>query len=145
MAGSDYHIHINQRGYGSKQAFGGGNLTKMNRGREDNKNVTLGNLKGFAGLGLAFRMGQMGNEMFGSYTNDRLQQRKRQVALTYAKYAVGIALNPALGTLYAGQDMAYRSINYSIGVQKQNREADYYKRLSGNNSSSGSRYRGDYS
>jgi hypothetical protein len=142
MAGRDYNIHVNWRGQGSKQAFGGGNLTKMNRGKGNNKEVTTGNLKGFAGLGLAFRGIQMANETFGAYTENRLRQREIQKGLTYAKYATGIALNPALGAVYMATDLSYRTLQYNIGIQKQSREADYYKRLSGNNASSGSRYRG---
>jgi hypothetical protein len=145
MAGRDYNIHINWRGSGSKQAFGGGNLAKMNRGQQkDNKEITAGNLKGFAGLGLAFRGAQMATETLGNFTNDRLRQRKQRVGLTFAKYATGIYINPALGGVYALSDISYRSLQYSIGLQKSNREAEYYRTLSGNNANSGSRYRGDY-
>ncbi|NOQ50268.1 MAG: hypothetical protein GQ557_01210 [Mycoplasmataceae bacterium] len=141
MAGRDYNIHINWRGTGSKQAFGGGNLAKMNRGTtQNNKELTAGNLKGFASLGMAFRVAQMGTEIQGSFTENRLRQRKQRVALTFAKYATGIAINPLLGGVYAGTDLMYRSLQYNIKVQKQNREADYYRRLSGNNSFSNSRY-----
>lgn len=143
MAGTDYNIHINWRGTGSKQAFGGGNLAKMNRGtQQNNKEITIGNLKGFASLAMAFRGAQMSNETFGAYTENRLFQRKMQKGLTYAKYATGIALNPALGAVYMASDIGYRTLQYNVGIQKQNREADYYRRLSGNNSNSGSRYRG---
>jgi len=140
----DYNIHINWRGSGSKQAFGGGNLAKMNRGTGNNKEITLGNLKGFASLGMVFRGANMATEIFGSYTNDRLQQRKNKMTLTFAKYATGIALNPALGTAYMATDLSYRSLMYNIGIQKQNREAGYFRQLSGNNADSGSRYRGDF-
>jgi len=142
MAGRDYNIHVNWRGEGSKQAFGGGNISKMNRGQQNKKELTIGNLKGFAGLGLAIRGMQMGNETFGAYTNNRLRQRKIQRGITFAKYGIGLALNPALGAIYMASDLGYRTLQYNIGIQKQNREADYYKRLSGNNSNSGSRYTG---
>jgi len=33
---------------------------------------------------------------------------------------------------------------YGIKTQKANRQADYYKRLSGNNTYSNSRYRGEF-
>lgn len=138
----DYNIHINWRGHGSKQAFGGGNLTKMNRGIDNEKEITVGNLKGFASLGMVFRGTQMLNETFGAYTENRLFQRKVQKGITFAKYGVGIALNPALGAVYMASDISYRTLQYNIGIQKQNREAGYYRRLSGNNSNSGSRYRG---
>lgn len=145
MAGRDYNIHINWRGKGSKQSFGGGNIAKMSRGQQQNeKELTLGNLKGFAGLGLAFRTAQMGTEIIGNFSNDRLRQRKQRLGLTFAKYATGFALNPALGTAYMISDIGYRTAQYSIGLQKQNREANYYRTLSGNNANSGSRYRGDY-
>lgn len=141
--GKDYNIHVNWRGQGSKQAYGGGNIAKMSRGQQaKHKELGVGNLKGFASLGLAIRMGQMANETFGAYTENRLQQRKYQKGMTFVKYGIGIALNPALGAVYMAQDLGYRTLQYNIGIQKQNREANYYKRLSGNNSNSGSRYRG---
>ena len=145
--GRDYNIIVNFRGQGTKQAFGGGNLAKMNRGQENqnDKALTIGNLKGFASLGLAFRGASMATEVFGSYTEDRLKQRKRRQSITYGKYLTGIALNPALGMVYAVSDISYRTLQYNIGVQKRSREAEYYKRLSGNNASSGSRYKGAYS
>jgi len=143
--GDNYNIHVNWRGNGSKQAFGGGNLTKMNRGTQSsNKEITAGNLKGFAGLGMTFRVAQMGTELQGSFTENRLRQRQVRVGLTFAKYAVGIALNPALGGIYAVSDLSYRALQYGIEVQKKNREADYYRRLSGNNSYSNSRYSGGF-
>jgi len=40
--------------------------------------------------------------------------------------------------------LAYRGLQYNIRVQKQTREARYYRRLSGNTTNSGSRYVGDY-
>ena len=147
MAGRDYNINVIWRGEGSKQAFGGGNLAKMNTGlnTESNKAITNVNLKGFAALGMAIRATQQGNELLGSYTENRLRQRKIQTGIQFGKYAIGIMLNPALGAVYATADLAYRAANYQIGLGKKNREADYYKRLSGNNASSGSRYRGSYS
>jgi len=140
----DYNINITYRGKGTKQAFGGGNLTKMNTGNQNTRENTSHNLRGFAGIGMAFRMGQMGNETLGAYTGDRLRQRRGQVGITFAKYAVGITTLGAIGVAYMASDLTYRTLQYNIGVEKKNREADYYKRLSGNNSRSGSRYRGDY-
>jgi hypothetical protein len=64
--------------------------------------------------------------------------------MTFAKYGIGMAINPVAGIIYAGSDMAYRSVMYGIKIQKTNRQADYFQRLSGNNANSGSRYRGDY-
>lgn len=95
---------------------------------------------------MAFRATQMGTEIFGAYTENRLVQRRMRAGLTFAKYAVGFAtVGPVLGSVYMATDLTYRSLMYNIGIQKKSREADYYKRLSGNNASSGSRYRGNYS
>jgi hypothetical protein len=141
--GKNYTINVKWWGSkGSRQAFGGGNIAKMNNSANQHKETTVINLKGFAGLGLLIRGSQMTNETFGAYTENKLRQRKMQKGITFAKYGIGLALNPALGTLYMASDLGYRSLQYNIGIQKQNREADYYKRLSGNNANSGSRYRG---
>ena len=64
--------------------------------------------------------------------------------MTFAKYGIGLAINPVAGGIYMASDLAYRGVMYGVKIQKENREADYYKRLSGNNAFSGSRYRGDY-
>jgi hypothetical protein len=142
MAGRDFNIHVNWHGGGSKLAFGGSNIAKTSRGGGDTQGVSQRNLRGFAGVGLAFRAGAMGNEIFGAYTENRLQQRKNAKGMTYAKYAVGVyALGP-IGVAYMASDLSYRTLQYNIGIQKQSREAGYYKRLSGNNANSGSRYRG---
>jgi hypothetical protein len=142
---NNYNINITYRGKGTKQAFGGGNLTKMNKSNGSTSQMTSSNLRGFAGIGLSFRMAQMGNETLGAYTGDRLNQRKGQMALTLSKYAVGIATLGPIGAAYMASDITYRTIQYNIEVQKRTREAEYFKRLSGNNATSGSRYRGDYS
>ena len=142
MAGKDYTINVNWRGKGSRSAFGGDNIAKTSRGVSKDGGITRTNLKGFAGVGLAFRAGAMGNETFGAYTENRLRQRKVAKGLTFAKYAVGIYTLGPVGVAYMASDLGYRTLQYNIGIQKQNREANYYKRLSGNNSSSGSRYRG---
>ena len=139
----DFNINVNLSGASSKPSAGGFNTKMTNKGFRA-KGKTVGSLKGLASAGLAFRTTQMGNEVFGAYTENRLQQRKNQVAITGAKYAYGIAMNPALGLTYMATDLAYRGVQYNIGIQKQNREANYYKSLSGNNTNSGSRYRGDY-
>jgi len=141
----DYNIHVTWRGAGSKQAYGGGNLARINRGAPSGtKEKENSNLKGLVSIGLGFRIAQMGNGTFGAFTENRLRQRKFQKGLTFGKYAVGIALNPALGSIYMATDLSYRTLQYQIRVQKENREADYYKRLSGNNSYSNSRYRGGF-
>lgn len=143
MSGKNYTININWRGKGSKSAFGGDNIAKSSRnGGVKSSGISQRNLKGFAGIGLAFRAGAMGNETFGAYTENRLRQRRVSQGLTFAKYAVGIYTLGPIGVAYMASDLGYRTLQYNIGIQKQNREANYYKRLSGNNSSSGSRYRG---
>ena len=145
--GRDYNIHITWRGQGSKQAFGGSNLATSKRGTSRNtEGLSTKNLQGFVGIGMVFKTGQMSNEIVGAYTENRLGQRKFSVGMTMAKYVTaGVVLNPVLGGIYAVTDLSYRIAMYQIDVQKKSREADYYKRLSGNNSASGSRYRGSYS
>jgi hypothetical protein len=102
------------------------------------------NLSKVINVGLAFNTAQKANELVGARTNNRLRQRKIAVGMTFAKYGIGLAINPIAGGIYTASDLAYRGAMYNIKIQKENREADYFKRLSGNNAFSGSRYRGDY-
>jgi hypothetical protein len=131
-------------------AFGGGNLMKDRRTlnsamykNEDGGLISSSNLKRIFSVGLAFNSLQKANELVGSYTEDRLRQRRMDVNMTFAKYGIGVMVNPAIGGIYAASDMGYRAAQYGIKIQKGSREADYYRRLSGNNSFSGSRYMGD--
>ena len=148
----NFNVNISVNGGNRRGAFGGGNLYK-DRGTLDSthyKNqdtgdsITKGNLKKIFSIGMAFNTAQKGNEIIGAYTENRLRQRRIDTGMTFAKYGIGLAVNPVLGAVYAGSDLSYRGIMYGIKIQKQNRQSDYYKRLSGNNSFSGSRYRGDY-
>lgn len=149
----DYSIHISVGEGGNRRgAYGGGNVyrtkstlnSKANKTSEDGSIITNSNLVKVATIGLAFNKAQQTNEIVGAYTENRLRQRKINTGMTFAKYGIGIAVNPTAGSIYALGDLAYRGIMYQIDVQKQNREANYYRRLSGNNANSGSRYRGEY-
>jgi hypothetical protein len=148
----DYNINISVNGGNRRGAFGGGNLVRsrgtlnssMYKNQDNGENITTGNLKKVLSMGMLFNTTQKANEGVGAYTENRLRQRKIDQGMTFAKYGIGLMVNPLLGGVYAGSDLAYRSAMYSIKVQKENRQADFYKRLSGNNSFSGSRYRGDY-
>lgn len=146
-----HNITISVNGGDQRGAFSGGNLVKDRRTLNSSmyKNdggglVKDSNLKRVLSLGMAFNTAQKANEIVGAFTENRLRQRRIDVAMTFSKYAIGMAVNPVIGAVYAASDLGYRSIMYGINVQKKNREADYYRRLSGNNSFSGSRYRGDY-
>lgn len=147
-----WNVNVSVNGGNDRGAFGSGNVYKskgtldseMYKNQDNGDSISSNNLKGVMSLGLAFNTMQKGNEVLGAYTENRLRQRKINVASTFVKYGIGIAVNAPLGLVYAGSDMAYRSLMYGITVQKQNQKADYYKRLSGNNSLSGSRYRGAY-
>ena len=148
----DYNINISVGGGNRRGAFSGGNVSKtrttLNSGKYRNQSsgdtISSGNLRKVLTLGLAFNTAQKANEIVGAYTENRLRQRQVDTAMTFAKYGIGIAVNAPAGLVYAGSDLAYRGIMYGIKVRKQNRQADYFRRLSGNNSFSGSRYRGDY-
>lgn len=145
-------IDVYVNGGNRRGAFNGGNLykskTSLNSGMYSNQdtggNISNDNLKKVFNLGLAFNTFQKGNEVLGAYTENRLRQRKIGVVSTFTKYAIGVAVNPLAGAVYGASDLIYRNIMYGIRVQKENREADYYKRLSGNNAYSGRRYRGDF-
>lgn len=106
--------------------------------------LTQQNLKNASKALLSMSGVQAGNELLGSFTENRLRQRKINVGITFAKYGVAISMMPVAGTLYMVGDLSYKTAMYGIEVQKKNREADYFIRLSGNNANSGSRYRGSY-
>lgn len=115
----------------------------MYKNQDNGNSIRNGNLKKIFSVGFGFNTLQKGNEIVGAYTENRLRQRVN-VGMTFAKYGIGTMVSPALGAVYAVSDLSYRGIMYGIRQQKSNREADYYKRLSGNNSFSGKRYSGDY-
>lgn len=93
---------------------------------------------------MIFNKTQQANELVGAYTENRFRQKKFGVLMTFAKYGVGVAINPVAGAVYGVGDIAYRGIGYAIDIQKKNKEARYYRAMSGNNANSGRRYRGDY-
>lgn len=147
----DWNINISVGGGDARGAFKGGRVSttkstlNTRKIKEDGDSITSSNLKRIFTVGFAFNKAQQANEIIGAYTNNRLRQRRVDTGMTFAKYSIGLAVNPAIGAVYGLGDLGYRGIMYGIKIQKQNREADYYKRLSGNNANSGSRYRGDYS
>lgn len=147
----DNQIIISVNGGDRRGAFGGGTVFRsknsLNSGMykgKDPSDIAGINLKKVLNIGLAFNTAQKANEAVGAFTENRLQQRRINTAMTFGKYAIGIAINPLAGGIYMASDLGYRSLMYAIDIQKKNREADYYRRLSGNNSFSGRRYRGDY-
>ena len=147
----DYNIYFNIGDGGEKrQAFGTKNSLKTSgslnttRMSEDGGSATNMNLSRIVNAGLLFNLSQKANEIRGAFTEDRIQQRNFAVAQQFTQYAIGFAINPLVGATYLVGDMAYRGIMYQVNLQKQNREAGYYRELSGNNAYSGSRYRGDY-
>jgi hypothetical protein len=146
----DYNINISVGGGDRRGAFTGGNVYKTkstlnSRGTSDRGDIhSKSNLSRVFSIGLLFNVAQKTNEILGSYTENRLRQKRINASMTGAKYAIGLAINPAVGLAYAVGDLGYRGTMYAIKIQKENREATYYRGLSGNNSFSGSRYRGDY-
>ena len=147
----DHNIYVNAGTGDARGAFGGGRmyvnnttLSRQSGGMEDTRAITQSNVRNVLNVGLAFNSFQKLNETIGAYTNNRLRQRKVDVGMTFAKYGIGLAINPFAGGVYAVSDLAYRGLQYNIRVQKQTREARYYRRLSGNTTNSGSRYVGDY-
>jgi hypothetical protein len=145
----DYNINISIGGGNRRGAFAGGNVSRTkttlnSRRNEGGDAITSSNMSRIFTIGLAFNTAQKGNELLGSYTENRRFQTRVDFGLRMAKYGIGIALNPAAGAIYAIGDVAYRGAMFSIKIQKENRKADFNRRLSGNNAFSGTRYRGDY-
>jgi len=149
----DYNINISVGGGNRRGAFGGGNLFKsqgtldssMYGNQESGNSITTGNLKKVVSLGMAFNTAQKANEVVGAFTENRLRQRRIDAGMTFAKYGIGISINPLAGAVYALSDLTYRTTMYNIRKGKKDRESDYYNRLSGNNSNSGRRYGGEFS
>lgn len=145
-----YMITINSGGGDRRPAYSAGTAYKSKASLNERKMstnsepITQGNLSKVLNVGLAFNLGQRGNEITGAYTNDRLRQRRMDVGMTFAKYGIGLAINPMLGGVYMASDLGYRAIMYGIKIQKKNRESEYFREISGNSSNSGRRYKGDY-
>lgn len=147
----DYRIDISFNGE-RRGAFGGMNIQKSNtslnssmyNNTENPSEISGFNLNKVVNLGLAFNIAQKANEITGSFTEKRLRQRRVNVGMTFAKYGAGLSLLGPAGLIYAVGDLGYRSVMHGIELQKKSREADYYNRLSGNNSNSNSRYRREF-
>ena len=143
-----YIYNSNVSGAGRREhAFGGGNiqkLTEQQKKKARSKKVSYKIMQNVTNAGFIFQKVQQANELVGAYTENRLRQKRINTMNTLAKYAVGVAVNPVAGLIYAGSDIAYRSAMMSIEYGKKNAKAQYYKELSGNNSNSGSRYKGKY-
>lgn len=105
---------------------------KMGKGRGANyRNIHDVNFTSVAKLGLAIRQVKMGNEVVGSYTNNRLRQRKGEAALTFAQYGVGLAVAGPIGIAYAAGDIGYRALNNSIKINVENNKARLKREISG--------------
>lgn len=142
-----YRIDVSGRGeargsFNSGNIYGSKSSLRSRRASEDGSMVSNSNLKKVFSVGLAFNTLQKGNELIGAYTNNTLAKRKFDTGMTFAKYGIGLAINPLAGGVYMASDLGYRAISYGIKIQKKNREAEYYRQLSGNSSASGRRYRG---
>lgn len=119
---------------------------KLNKGKGRGKlseNVHKINFKSIAKLGLSIRTARMANELVGSYTGDRLTQRRITTAMTFAQYGIGIAYAGPIGVAYVAGDLAYRIANERIEVSKQNQISGYLRNLSGNNARNQSRSSGE--
>lgn len=128
----------------TSQAKRGANQTKtFSKGRGHlSNNISKHNFKSIAKVGLALRMSGMANELVGSFTGNRLNQRRFNAMKQGVQYAIGIAKFGPFGLAYAAGDLGYRSAMYQIDTSKRNREARNLSRLSGNNAFSNRRYGG---
>jgi hypothetical protein len=147
-----FNVNMSINGGNRRGAFDGGNVYKdrgtLNSGMYSNQSsgeqIGEFNLRKIVNLGLAFNTAQKANEIAGAWTQNRLRQRRIDTGMTFAKYGIGLAINPVVGGVYMASDLGYRAIMYQIEKERGNIRADYYRRLSGNATYSGSRYRGDY-
>ena len=119
---------------------------KLNKGKGRGANyrgIHEINFTSVAKLGLALRQVRMANELVGSYTGDRLTQRRVQTAMTFAQYGIGIAVAGPIGIGYAIGDLAFRSASFEIGRTRENQKARFLRELSGNNARNQSRSSGE--
>ena len=107
------------------------------------KNIMDTGFKKVAQLGVAVRGMRMANEMVGSYTNNRVRQKRTQRNMTMMNYAIGIKVAGPIGIAYAASDIAYRSAMHAIDVGKQNDEARMRRDLMGVSVRSNSRRSGE--
>lgn len=107
------------------------------------ENVAKYNFKSIAKLGLLIRQSRMANEIIGSYTNNKLGQRRFKTGMLMGQYAIGIAKFGVFGLAYATGDMGYRVAMHEIDIQKKNREARHMREISGISIKSMSRYNGE--
>lgn len=148
----DYNYYFYAGADNKRPAFSGSNGIKSKSSlnssffskQDTGGSIRNSNLKRLLNAGLFFNTIQKGNETLGAYTNNSLRQRRIDTSMTFGKYGLGLMVNAPAGAIYAVSDLGYRALQYGIRVQKGNRQANYYVRLSGNNSFSGSRYRSDY-
>jgi hypothetical protein len=96
------------------------------------RNIMDTGFKKVAQLGVAIRGARMANEAVGSYTNNRVRQKRTQGYDDDGYvYAVGVRVAGPLGIAYAASDMAYRSLMHNIEIGKQNDEARMRRNLMG--------------
>ncbi len=107
------------------------------------ENVQRINFKSIAKIGLGIRGARMYNEALGSYSNNRIRQRRIQTGMLFTQYAIGAAKFGVFGLAYAGIDLGYRALMHNIELDKANREANMLKEKSGNMARKNSRYDGE--
>jgi hypothetical protein len=107
------------------------------------RNIMDTGFKKVAQLGVAIRGLKMANEAVGSYTNNRVRQKRTQRNMTFATYAIGLKVAGPIGIAYAASDMAYRGLMYNIDIQRRNDEARMTRDLMGVSVRSHSRNSGE--
>jgi hypothetical protein len=107
------------------------------------RNIMDTGFKKVAQLGVAIRGLKMANETVGSYTNNRVRQKRTQRNMTFATYAIGLKVAGPIGIAYAASDMAYRGLMYNIDIQRRNDEARMTRDLMGVSVRSHSRNSGE--
>jgi hypothetical protein len=118
----------------------------LNKGRMrgvTSKNIMDSSFKKVAQLGVGIRTARMANELVGSYTNNRVRQKRTQRNMTMATYAIGIKVAGPIGIAYAAGDLAYRGLMHQIDIGKRNDEARMRRELMGITVRNHSRTRGE--
>ncbi len=87
-------------------------------------------------------VGMMFGSRVGDYTGNRALQRKINRANRLASIGLMGALNPVVGGIALASYMAEDGLDLGIRIMRNNQQARYSMRVSGNTETSGSRYGG---
>jgi hypothetical protein len=78
----------------------------------------------------------------GDYTGNRILQKNISNAMRWANIGITAAVNPTIGLTMGASELAGNILDYQISAQRSRINRGYKSIISGNTSTSGSRYGG---